>query len=728
MRDYFPVEHVKETLSAIKDGFLFEKLSQELLTHIMGYNFVPSGGIHDRGIDGLDYCSEAYQNSRSIYQMSIDKVPDQKIRRTILTLKKNNLDYQTLYYITNQSVVDKDLLIDKYFEEEKINLRIFDLSWLANNINKNQATQACMKSFTLRYSFSDARPQNAFHVTDYISRPDLYVFLTQQIGGTDEIERTNEKLIESLILYSLRDTDPDKKIFLSADEILNSVRTLIDFNMERIESKINKRLKSLCSKERRRINHHTTINKYCLPYNTRLEILSDNIRDEALYSAFMAEAESVVEKNLKNGNLSGITDVAGLLKTILEKIFYHQGLEFSDFLLNDGLKDSFELSLSSTVEEIVRDKNYKGIKDDRLVNAIIISIRDLMYNGSVESKGYLRALSKTYQMLFLLKCEPKVIDFFQSMAGHMHIFVCTSILVPALSEIFLEPQNKRYWSLLKAATARGVRLIVNDSIISELDFHIKRSIHIFRNEYEKQLQFYIDDAPELIDQILVRAYVHSLKEGRKISYYDFISNFITVGGSDTQQEIIDFLQNEFGIEFVTHSEIDAPIDHEDFEVLYEALKIAKKSEDKARTDASLILTIYAMRDKFGERKSSLEGYKTWWLSSDTVTHRTISKLFKEKYPVSCYMRPDFLYNYISFTPSKDSVNNIYRNTFPNLLGVQISHHIPSEISSNIRKAINEHEVQSGSRNGAKIRNLVDQLKTNHNINYRDELSSFFSQN
>ncbi|MNG11605.1 hypothetical protein D3C84_951560 [compost metagenome] len=66
----------------------------------------------------------------------------------------------------------------------------------------------------------------------------------------------------------------------------------------------------------------------------------------------------------------------------------------------------------------------------------------------------------------------------------------------------------------------------------------------------------------------MRAYAHSLREGKKLSYHDFISNFITVNGTDTQQELIDFLQNEFGIEFVTHGEIDAPIDHADFETLY----------------------------------------------------------------------------------------------------------------------------------------------------------------
>jgi hypothetical protein len=724
MADYLPTDQVKEILSSIKDGFLFERLAQELVAHRMGYKFIPAGGIHDRGIDGLDYCCEAEGNSKSIYQMSIDKTPDQKIRRTVEALHKNDLVYANLYYITNQRVEDKDVIIDKYHASHNINIRIFDVDWLSINVNHSPATQSCMKSFTSRNYYNDARPSNAFHVADYVTNPDLYVFLMQQIGENENIEKTNEKLIESLILYALRDTDPDKDILMSSKEILLTVRGLLDFDMDRIESKINKRLSSLSSKIRHRINHHTSLNKYCLPYTTRLEIMADNARDETRYSAFMEEAEAIIEKNLSGEDVV-VKDIASLLKVTLEKIFYHQGLEFSDFLLNDGGKDSFESNLSATVFEILSESNIGHAKDDKVGNALILSIRDLMYGGSLQSKDYLRALSKTYQMLFLLKCEPKVVDFFQSMAGSMRIFVCTSILVPALSEIFLEPQNQRYWSLLRAASSRGVKLIVNDSIVSELDFHIKRSMHIFRNEYESQIDFYANEAPGLIDQILVRAFAHSLKEGRKGTYFDFISNFITPDGADTQQELIDFLQNEFGIEFITNQEVGVEIDHSDFEVLYNELKIAKKSEDKARTDASLILTIYAMRDKHGERKSSLEGYKTWWLSSDTVTHRTIAKVFKEKYPVSCYMRPDFLYNYISFTPAKDKISSIYKNTFPNLLGVQISHHIPSEISLNIRKSIQEHSDQMSSRNIAKIRNLVDRLKTNPGIKYREELTSFF---
>ncbi len=45
-------DDVKDMLLVIKDGFLFESFSQEFLSARLGYNFLSSGGIKDRGIDG----------------------------------------------------------------------------------------------------------------------------------------------------------------------------------------------------------------------------------------------------------------------------------------------------------------------------------------------------------------------------------------------------------------------------------------------------------------------------------------------------------------------------------------------------------------------------------------------------------------------------------------------------------------------------------------------------
>ena len=725
MDEFFSSEDIQDILKLIDDGFLFERFGQEFLTARLGYKFLASGGIKDRGIDGLEYASELEKDKKVVFQLSIGKNPESKISDTVDKLNKNGIEFSRITYLTNRQVKNKDELIDNYIDSKGVSLRVFDGAWIADNANNSPATQNVIRSFVRDHLRRFQKPGEGLVVHDYLRDPKLYVFLMQQIGKSEQIDDINNNLIDSLILYSLRDTDPDKSKLLSVEEIINSVRGFVNFEIERIQSKINKRLKKLSKKPNRRVNHHTDVDKYCMPYETRLEILASNARDASLYDIFHDEASEVIKRNLNAEGVS-VRSITSLLDKTLEKIYYKQGLDFSDFLLNSGCGDTFEGSLTETVEEIIEEASIIDKNRSKVKSALVVSIRDLIYHGSNESKEYLKSLSKTYLMLFLLKCDPKIVDYFQSMAANMSIYVCTSILVPALSEIFLEPQNQRYWGLLKSAKSRGVRLIVNDTIIDELNFHIQRSMHIYETEYQRNIDFYSDDAEELVDQILVRAYIYALKERKATSYRGFLENFITLDGTNAKQELIDFLHEEFGIDYVSNSEVEVEIDNKEYQSLVDELTVAKKSEQKAKTDASLILTIYALRKMHGEEKSSLEGYKTWWLSSDTVTHRTVAGLFKDKYPVSCYMRPDFLYNYISFTPPKEAVAQVYKDTFPNLLGVQISNHIPRSISASIRELIKDHSEKLDGRVKAKIRALIDELKSNPNLDIKDKLAAFFT--
>jgi len=720
----FSASDVKDILNLIEDGFLFERFGHEFLAARLGYNFIASGGIKDRGIDGLEYVSQSDKNEKDVFQISIDKNPSNKIKSSIQKLEINKITCDRLTYFTNVYIKNKDELIDELLEQKGFTLRIFDSSWIADNANNSVATKSVIANFIKNHLRKYQKPGEGLVINDYLKNPNLYVYLMHQIENTENIQNLNHNLIDTLILYSLRDTDPDKNIFQSSDEILASVRELLNFEIEKIQSKINKRLKNLSKKPNKKVNHHTIINKYCLPYETRLETVSNNARDKSLYDIFHKEAENVISKNLQAESVN-VRDISKLLHKTLEKIFFRQGLEFSDFLLNKGCRDTFEGNLHDTVEEILNESSIINKNKAKVKDALIVSIRQLIYHGSKEAKQYLLSLSKTYLMLFLLKCEPKIVDFFQSMAGNLTIFVCTSILVPTFSEIYLEPQNQRYWSLLKSAKSRGVKLVVNDTIISELDFHIKRSKHLFDTEYSNYIDFYSDGAEDLVDQILIRAFIYALKEGKITSYDKFIDNFITINSNNTKQELIDFLYEEFGIEYMLTDDIKIDVEKDKLDSLINELERFKKSRDKARSDAKLILTIYNIRKISEEESSSIDGYKTWWLSSDTMTHKSVCKIFKDKYPVSCYMRPDFLYNYISFTPHKEAVEEVYKKIFPNLLGMHISNHIPSEISVSIRKMIQEHSEKMDGRVKAKIRNLVDKLKSNHKYDYKEELKSFF---
>ena len=126
------------------------------------------------------------------------------------------------------------------------------------------------------------------------------------------------------------------------------------------------------------------------------------------------------------------------------------------------------------------------------------------------------------------------------------------------------------------------------------------------------------------------------------------------------------------------------------------LKMNKRA--KALNDIRTILKIYALREKNAEMASSgIFGYRTWWLSKDTTTYRVVNEVLGEKYKVSCYMRPDFLYNYIVLGPNIKEVELVYQHMFPSLIGANISFHLPKELLTFIHDKISEHKGKNPSR-------------------------------
>ena len=91
------------------------------------------------------------------------------------------------------------------------------------------------------------------------------------------------------------------------------------------------------------------------------------------------------------------------------------------------------------------------------------------------------------------------------------------------------------------------------------------------------------------------------------------------------------------------------------------------------------------------------------------------------------MRPDFLLNYISLAPKKRDINDVYKEIFPSLLGVNISFHIPEEVSGTVHKYIKMHASKSPVRIKAAIRDLTDKLKTNPKLRNRKKVEHFLDK-
>jgi hypothetical protein len=718
----------KFALSQIDDGTVFEEFTHSFLAAILGHSFAPSGGIKDRGIDGLDRIFSPTHNEKVLYQYSIEKDPEGKIIRTLQTLKSNKIKYDRFTYVTNQVVSDKDRLIESLADNYKKPIQIFDLGWFAANVNHSPATIAPYEIFIKSYLHEFQKPGGGFVIGDLVSDPRLYVFLRQQWDSEKHRLKLDEVLADTLILFALEDTDPDKGKLKTRNQIIEEITKHLKFEPKLLTPQINQRLGILSSKPNRRIHHHRKPDAYCLPYQTRQELVTKNFKEAALHQSFKDGVARQLKKYLKNEGVR-VQECVELINGALNKLFYRQGLEFSDLVSNGYSKEAFEKSLPATIAEVVDESGVVTKNKQSVKQALLLTIRHIVYNGTVEEKEYLRCLANTYMLLFLLQCDPKVSMFFTTMAARLDVYVCTSIIIPALSEVCLDPPNKRYWNLLTGARSSGVRLRINQTILSELAAHFRKIKAIFDAEYAGNEALYDEEVAILyIDEIMIRAYFYSKLRGQVRSFDEFVDKFCSPDLRDPEKDLLFFVHETFGIEFVPEDKFTKNIDAHELSKLATALEERKRDKRKASNDAKLILSIFAIRE--GNNESNPEawaGYRTWWLSSDTLTQRTVNEIFVDKYKISCYMRPDFLYNYISLAPATGVISEVYKSVFPNLLGVNISHNIPSEITGVVHNFIKEHQDKQVPRLKAILCNLSDRLKSDPTYMSRNKVQLFLEQ-
>jgi hypothetical protein len=408
-----------------------------------------------------------------------------------------------------------------------------------------------------------------------------------------------------------------------------------------------------------------------------------------------------------------------------------QGLAFAEFLTNANANDAFEDegSLDEIISQVVNESTVVPKNRELVKRAMLGAIRSLIYQGSVDEMTFLRKLANSYMMLFLMQCDPKLATYFSSLAGKLRVFVDNSIIVPAISEQPLAPRHRRHWNLLAGARNAGVELLANRATVSELASHIHGTLAEFRDVYAGREDAFVDDeAIAYIDKILIRSYFYMRKSDPKGTFDQFINKFVTPGSTRSEEELITWLHGTFGIRFIDDQIEGADVDDQEVAKLAAELAKWKPSSYQAENDARTVLSIYALRKHDNEdADAGIFGYRTWWLSTDTKTQRAVVTSFPNKYRQSCYLRPEFLYNYICLAPSKSESDKVFDVMFPSLLGATISRHIDPDVASAVRNALAEHSDYDAARVRAILGSLMHKLQTQPSMNgvqvkhYLDEL-------
>ncbi|GAA3553144.1 hypothetical protein [Snuella lapsa] len=667
-------EEFKYALSEFGKGEIFEEFAHSFLSQVIGDEFIPVGGTKDRGIDGSLRLYSRATYPTFIYQISTELGYEQKIQGSIEKLNKNGVKTDRLIYVTGRKINQKNKIEDNFFAKNNITLTIFDVEWFASNVTNDERLILLYNSYIESNIHQFRKPQKEYIVGNYIKDPRLYVFMRQQFNTKNNDEEIEKKLADSLILYALEGTASEAKTFKNLEQIKQDVAQYVKFNPKSVYTTIEKQLDVLSSKPNQQINYHSKEDAYCLPYQTRLILNERDIEETHIHSSFKEQTLEQLKKYLKDVNVKA-TNVLSLIESTVHKIYHKQGIEFSSFIIDGQSREILEVALPEIVGQVVDESHIKMKNKESVKKALLMTIRNIAYNGTTEQNEYLKRLSYTYNMMFMLRWDPHLASAFQKLASQLKIYVGTSILIPAISEIDLEPSKRRYWSLLEGAHIAGVQLTINETILNELVNHFGMIRHKYKTQYKNVEEFYLESEINTmyVDEILIRAYFYSKSRGNVQKFNDFIDNFAHPNLYNAHRDLKEFLHDEFHIEYENTSEIEKKIDDKDLSLLTEKLTEMKNSKERAATDASLMLMVYKQREiNKEEDRKSVFGYKTWWLSKDIYTYKAIQDVFNTRYTVNCYMRSDFLFNYIAMAPKKKEIDNMFKEVFPSLLGINLT--------------------------------------------------------
>ncbi|WP_428683651.1 hypothetical protein [Sphingopyxis sp.] len=713
----------------------FEKFAQTFYGAMQDREFVPLGGLHDGGAEGYDAFGPeiaADEEASSFIQVSKQVATNQKIRQTVHRLREYGRTPKVLTYITSQTVKDIDKIEKKLGDDLGCRIAIRDARYIEININTNSATQGAFYSYlqpAIAEAYSPGNSEVAQEIDRYADRT-LAVFLRQEVDSRASRSSLLESVSDSLIIWALRDTDPDKSILLTRDEVLSTIEQALPTAKSFIRNSIDRRLLVLSAKDApggRQLRKYAKTDQYCLPFETRTIVAVENAEDDLI----KLKVSCVFEDRLTALSGDEVDQwrqiIVASCHSALEQVFERQGLKVAQFAVNADVDDETFTDVSSIATKIVDDLNVDSESKSIIRRHVLMVLRGTFYASDETERLYLGKLSRTYVLMMLLKNEPKIVEYFSSMAGSFNIYVGSDILIRALSEIYLSPESQSTGNLLEILKKCGSDLILTETTVEEVATHIRRQIFEFENVYAMAEHHVRLDAVEYIDRLLIRSYFYArlspvsgvAAPKNWLSYINRFGSYKDLRANRGDNELAAFLMRRFGLTYESTAQSQVGVDKDELQALKTSILEAKAHPSRdsetdeilAYNDALQILRVYERRRISKESSPGNPfGFKTWWLTQDGKVRRAAAATRVKHAGNGFMMRPELLMAYVGSLPSLAEVRASYRTIFPSVLGVRLASGIrDSDFKKVMRDAAEIVDVDD-ARAGAMVSAMVKRLQ------------------
>lgn len=733
-----PSEHLTTSLMdyllGSLDGFRFERLIQDLLSLRDG-DFVPLGGVGDGGADGfLRDVLESKSRPTAFVQMSIQEDIATKVRKTVARLREFGRTVESLTYWTPLRP-HSDVLEEKLSTELTITLRIRDYLAVQRLVDHDEKTRGYFLSYFRAelFELSSAGEKLSQIKLDVVSDPSVYVFL--QFERTERHGRGGllAPIVDALIYWGLRDTDPDQDKRLTRAELKERIARLLPAASNNLLPLVDGRLIFLCTKDgggQQRVRSYKD-DSFCLPFSIRVELAESS-------SAELTLQADVRKSLLARADAAGALDpglVAAVAERAVYKHFHEQGLILAAFLERrlEGLRISDQI-VESELQEIVGNQKI----DQTSYVAALRVLQGVFYTPNERESEFLSRLSRTSMLLFSLQHSPKLIEYFNQMTGQFKLLIGTDILVKAMSETFLPPQHRHVTNLLAVAKNCGAKLYLTEPVARELFTHVYAAHREFEAYYAPQEPYITAPVAAQSDRILIRTYFYARLLMQKVKgWKSFVSMFVdydqlAANSQKGEAQLRAYFEKTFGLEFLDLKDYSGFIKETELDALSNELmkRNFSKKEELAYNDALMVLSVYAAR-KMGKEAAIYDGFgvKTWWLTKEINVLDFTPSIVRSNDGIPYIMRPEFLLNFLTLSPkAQEAGDPAVRDLLPSHVGLQIGQHLPGHHMHRILAEFDNWNELPSARVEVRVTEAANQLKydrlkrygTNLNLHGDDE--------
>lgn len=722
------------------DTRAFEKFAQAFHAALVGSSFVPLGGNHDGGADGFEEAiSESQSRPGTFLQASKTSDFEAKIKTTVKRLKAFCREPKVVRFYFSHPIPIVDQLEELMTNETDVTIQVRGKQFIASHINSNLKTEQAFRSYLegsvqFLQRFGSANPSSGF---PFETRT-LCAFLGQEVNRRRGNATLLTSITDSFILWALEGTDPDQKKFATRAEILAKIIEAIPTAEAFIKGTLDGRLQALTAKNNssgRQISWHKKQDVFALRYEQRQKLIADNIEEAGLLSAtsdeFRIAARELLPKRLHNR----IEDIVSVVHRCIETLYMKQGVALSLYVMDQNDDALASLSVNEIIEEFVGQLALTPANRRVVLSCVSGILAKAIYSPSVYQRDYMLRLSRTYFLMFVLKNDARVVEYFNGMTRQLVLYVGSDILLKAMSEHYLPPAGRLASNALDVIQKAGSTLVLAEPAFEEVYTHLRATDLEFRNYY-MQVEHLIDETfAHSIDRILIRAYFYArlglnTDQKRPQGWRSYVNQFCSYDGLlnfRSRDGLRRYLCDKFGLKFEDREKIRASVDRDQLRAMTNAIIKARQLSKKkqavvlAYNDALHALRVFSRRDELGEVTAGNPfGYKCWWLTQEKAVQR--AAVFALGPGVKRFiLRPEFLLNYLGLNPTTKQVSESYKLIFPTVLGVSLSKRVPPAELHTVLKAARESFEVDESRAKAMIAEFSERLMTDQMRRYEVNL-------